>query len=68
MRQLITIQITDQAYVDYFSGLSILNPFELATSNFDEGYGLFSSTYSKYFYVFLEKPDDGMLYHIECKE
>ena len=65
--QLIAVQMTDKAYVDYLSGLSTLNPFVLATSNFNEGYGLFSSTYSKYFYVFIDKPDDGMLYNVNCK-
>ena len=64
--QLIQVQLTDQAYVDYLSGLSIVNPFVMGTSNFDEGYGLFSSTYSKYFYVFLDRPDDGLNYSTDC--
>ena len=64
--QLIQVQLTDQAYVDYLSGLSIVNPFVMGTSNFDEGYGLFSSTYSKYFYVFLDRPDDGLYYNADC--
>ena len=64
--QLIQVQLTDQAYVDYLSGLSIVNPFVMGTSNFDEGYGLFSSTYSKYFYVFLDRPDDGLNYNTDC--
>jgi len=66
--QLIQVQLTDQAYVDYLSGLSIVNPFVMGTSNFDKGYGLFSSTYSKYFYVFLDRPNDGLNYNTDCQD
>ncbi len=57
--QLMAIQATDQSYYDYFSGDPFgSNQYRLPDSNVEGGYGLFSSTYTKFFYVYI-KPEVG---------
>ncbi|NOZ74064.1 MAG: DUF4249 family protein, partial [FCB group bacterium] len=54
---LIALQATDQAYYDYFSGDPFgMNQYLLPDSNIEGGYGLFSSTYTKFFFVYI-KPE-----------
>ncbi len=53
---LIVIQSTDTAYDDYFSGDAFgSNQYQLPDSNIEGGYGLFSSTYTSGFFVYLQK-------------
>ncbi|RMF07747.1 MAG: DUF4249 family protein [Candidatus Neomarinimicrobiota bacterium] len=55
---LMVLQATDGAYTEYFSGdPSGTNQYLLPDSNIEGGYGLFSSTYSSFFYVYI-KPED----------
>ena len=52
------VQAADQAYYDYFSGDPIgKNPYILPDSNIEGGYGLFSSTFSKAFFIDVKKVD-----------
>ena len=57
-KHLIMVQAADQAYYDYFSGDPIgKNPYILPDSNIEGGYGLFSSTFSKAFFIDVKKVD-----------
>jgi len=51
---LITFQATDEAFYNYLSGDPAgLNNYVLPESNVEDGYGLFSSSYSTYFMVYI---------------
>ncbi|MFQ6614018.1 MAG: DUF4249 family protein [Fidelibacterota bacterium] len=51
---LIALQATDRAYYDYFSGDPFgMNQYLLPDSNIEGGYGLFSSTYTRFFFVYI---------------
>ena len=55
---LIEIQVADQAFQDYFRGFPMgppQNQFILPESNVEGGYGLFSSTYSAQFLVYVKR-------------
>ena len=63
--QLINVQVVDQAYYDYFSGDPFVfnnqqNQFILPDSNIENGYGLFSSTLSKSFFIYLDRHPDNI--------
>jgi hypothetical protein len=58
--QLITVQSVDQAYYDYFTGDPFVfnsqqNQFILPDSNIENGYGLFSSSLSKSFFIYADR-------------
>ncbi len=55
--QLITVQATDNNYFEYLKGDPLgQNIYTMPKSNVDGGYGLFSSTYANFFFVYL-KPE-----------
>ena len=55
---LIIFQAADQDFRDYFEGDPLgQNQYILPNSNIEGGYGLFSSTYFRYFLVYLEKEE-----------
>ena len=55
--QLITVQATDNNYFEYLKGDPLAqNIYTMPKSNIDGGYGLFSSTYANFFFVYL-KPE-----------
>ena len=63
--QLINVQVVDQAYYDYFSGDPFVfnnqqNQFILPDSNIENGYGLFSSTLSNSFFIYLDRHPDNI--------
>ena len=52
------IQSSDQAYYDYLSGDPLGdNQYLLPDSNIQNGYGLFTSTYSKAFFINVDRKD-----------
>ncbi len=56
---LMVLQATDQAFYDYFSGDPMeMNQYLLPDTNIDGGYGLFSSTCSRFFFVYI-RPEDS---------
>lgn len=55
---LIVLQATDEAYYNYYKGQPFgvgTNLYQLPDSNIEGGYGLFSSTYSAYFLVYVAR-------------
>tara|TARA_B100001123_G_C15221453_1_gene991394 strand:- start:50 stop:1306 length:1257 start_codon:yes stop_codon:yes gene_type:complete len=57
-QHLMMVQSSDQAYYDYLSGDPLgSNLYILPDSNIEDGYGLFSSTTSKPFFVNVKKAD-----------
>ena len=57
-KHLMVIQASDDAYYDYLSGDPLgQNQYILPDSNIEGGYGLFTSNYSKAFFINIEKAD-----------
>ena len=57
-KHLIVIQASDDAYYDYLSGDPLgQNQYILPDSNIEGGYGLFTSNYSKAFFININKAD-----------
>tara|TARA_B100001142_G_scaffold54562_1_gene52930 strand:- start:3224 stop:4441 length:1218 start_codon:yes stop_codon:yes gene_type:complete len=57
-KHLIVIQSSDDAYYDYLSGDPLgQNQYILPDSNIEGGYGLFTSNYSKAFFININKAD-----------
>ena len=57
-KNLMVIQSSDQAYYDYLSGDPLGdNQYLLPDSNIQNGYGLFTSTYSKAFFINVDRKD-----------
>mgnify|MGYP004126445441 CR=1 FL=1 len=57
-KHLMMIQSSDKAYYDYLSGDPIgKNQYILPDSNIENGYGLFSSTFTKPFFIDVKKAD-----------
>ena len=57
-KHLIVIQSSDNAYYDYLSGDPLgQNQYILPDSNIEGGYGLFTSNYSKAFFININKAD-----------
>ena len=57
-KHLMVIQASDDAYYDYLSGDPLgVNQYILPDSNIEGGYGLFTSTYSKAFFLNINKAD-----------
>jgi hypothetical protein len=57
-KHLIVIQSSDDAYYDYLSGDPLgKNQYILPDSNIEGGYGLFTSNYSKAFFININKAD-----------
>ncbi|MBL7013691.1 MAG: DUF4249 family protein [Candidatus Marinimicrobia bacterium] len=57
---LMIIQSTDQAFADYYKGDPIsMNQYVLPESNIEGGYGLFTSTNSVAFFVYIVQEADG---------
>ncbi len=57
-KHLIVIQASDDAYYDYLSGDPLgQNQYILPDSNIEGGYGLFTSNYSKAFFININKTD-----------
>ena len=57
-KHLIVVQSSDQAYYDYLSGDPLgQNQYIIPDSNINGGYGLFSSNYSKAFFLNIIKKD-----------
>lgn len=54
---LVEVQVADESFRKYYKGFPLgppQNQYILPESNIDGGYGLFSSTYSKYFLVYVK--------------
>jgi len=57
-KHLMVIQASDDAYYDYLSGDPLAqNQYILPDSNIEGGYGLFTSNYSKAFFININKAD-----------
>ena len=57
-KHLMVIQASDDAYYDYLSGDPLgQNQYILPDSNIEGGYGLFTSNYSKAFFININKAD-----------
>ena len=57
-KHLIVVQSSDQAYYDYLSGDPLgQNQYIIPDSNINGGYGLFTSNYSKAFFLNIIKKD-----------
>jgi len=57
-KHLMIVQASDDAYYDYLSGDPLgINQYILPDSNIEGGYGLFTSTYSKAFFLNINKAD-----------
>jgi len=57
-KHLMVIQASDDAYYDYLSGDPLgTNQYLLPDSNIEGGYGLFTSNYSKAFFININKAD-----------
>lgn len=57
---MIEIQVADQSFQDYYRGFPMgmpQNQYILPNGNVEGGYGLFSSTYSKIFFIYV-KPEE----------
>lgn len=51
---MITVQVTSQSLRDYFTGDPVSqNPYTLPASNIEGGYGLFSASFSRHFFVYV---------------
>lgn len=55
---MIEIQVADQNFLDYYRGFPMgppQNQYILPDGNIEEGYGLFSSTFSRIFFVYIKE-------------
>jgi hypothetical protein len=56
------VQVADQSFQDYYRGQPLGQPqnsYLLPDGNVVDGYGLFSSTYSSYFLVYVKKEESS---------
>jgi len=59
---LLEVQVADQSFQDYYRGQPLGQPqnsYLLPDGNVVDGYGLFSSTYSSYFLVYVKKEESN---------
>jgi len=59
---MILIEATDQAFANYYAGDPLqMNQYTMPNTNINNGLGLFSSTSSAYFFVYVKPEEDGDL-------